>query len=38
MPDQEIPNIPEQSPGQSPILLPPITNPFLSIQGYSDRF
>jgi hypothetical protein len=31
MPDQEIPNIPEQSPGQSPILLPPIVNPFLSI-------
>lgn len=31
MPDQEIPEVPEQSPGQSPILLPPVANPFLSI-------
>lgn len=31
MPDQNIPNVPEQDPGQSPIILPPITNPFLSV-------
>ncbi len=31
MPDQEIPDVPEQDPGQSPIYLPPVTNPFLSI-------
>jgi len=31
MPTQDVPNIPEQSPGQSTISLPTITNPYLGI-------
>lgn len=31
MPDQEIPNVPQQHPGQTPFELAPVANPFLSI-------
>ena len=31
MPDQEIPQVPEQDPGQSFLILPRVINPFLSV-------